>query len=296
MSVNLGAFKPSPNFERDMLNELMRIADRVTSVFRQLKNQALDVPGILKQIPSDPEFQSLVETLAKRFFARCVAKNDDTYKKSFFGRAYKIFKGLSGDEDLTSFVESQVAEKADMFRSIPVELANSLIPHINEWAMEGRSSDGIYTDLQAKLPDLLDFQIRRIARTEISKTLTDITRFKCGKAGVEWYQWRASGGERGDGRTRFSHRNMSGVIVNWGDPPAPEKLFPVRNKDGSLQKSSLGNYHAGCCPNCRCVAMPLVSLSDVEFPARLYSNGKIRNVGKRELTKLLNMESIEESA
>lgn len=296
MSVDLGAFKPSPNFERDMLNELMRIADRVASVFRQLRNQALDVPGILKQIPSDPEFQSLVETLAKRFFARCVAKNDDTYKKSFFGRAYKIFKSLSGDEDLNSFVEGQVAEKADLFRSIPVELANSLIPHINEWAMEGRSSDGIYTDLQAKLPDLLDFQIRRIARTEISKTFTDITRFKCGKAGVEYYQWRASGGERGDGRTRFSHRAMSGVIVNWGDPPAPEKLFPVRNKDGSLQKSSLGNYHAGCCPNCRCVAMPLVSLSDVEFPARLYSNGKIRNVGKRELTKLLNMETIEESA
>ena len=296
MSVDVSNFRPSPTFEQSMLSELQKISSKILAVFKRLKSLPNDVPGILKQISNDPDFQQFTETLAKRFFARCVAKNDDTYKKSFFGRAYKIFKGLSGDEDLTSFIQNQVTEKADMFRSISVELANSLIPHINEWAMEGRSSDGIYTDLQAKLPDLLDFQIRRIARTEISKTLTDITRFKCGKAGVEYYQWRASGGERGDGRTRFSHRAMSGVIVSWGDPPAPEKLFPVRNKDGSLQKSSLGNYHAGCCPNCRCVAMPLVSLTDVEFPARLYSNGKIRNVGKRELTKLLNMENIEELA
>lgn len=291
MSAKLGNFRPSANFEQDCLRELEKIRDKIVAVFKKSSNDSFNLPGVLQQISQSPEFAEFTTLLAKRFFARCVDENDDAYKKSFFGRAYQIFKGLTGDEDLLSFVNSQIDEKANLFCSIPTELAKSLIPHVNQWAMEGRTSEGIYTDLKAKLPDLLDFQIRRIARTEISKTFTDITRFKCEKGGVGIYQWKASGGERGDGRTRYSHRQMANVLVSWGEPPAPEDLFPSYGKSGERLKSTLGHYHAGCCPNCRCVAMPVVSISDLEFPAEIYSGGRIRHIGKRDLMKLLKIES-----
>jgi hypothetical protein len=294
MSVDVKNFKPSKNFEAKCLKDLEKIRDKILSIFKKYSNSAFNIPDLLKQITNTKDFQEFTDTLAKRFFARCVDKNNDTFRKSFFGRAYKIFKNLTGDKDLITFIRNQVNEKANLFKSIPVELANSLIPHVNKWALEGKTSKGIFDDLKNKLPDLLDFQIRRIARTEISKTLTDITEFKCGQGEVNIYQWKASGGERGDGRTRYSHRKMANVLIMWGDPPAPEDLFPIYGKNGKRYKNTLGHYHAGCCPNCRCVAMPVVSISDIEFPAHIYMNGAIRKINKQDLIKLLKIKSTTE--
>jgi hypothetical protein len=267
---------------------LEKIRDKILSIFKKYSDSPFNIPNLLKQITMTEDFQTFTDILAKRFFARCVQKNNDTFRKSFFGRAYQIFKNLTGDEDLITFIRNQVDEKANLFKSIPIELANSLIPHVNQWALEGKTSKGIFDDLKLKLPDLLDYQIRRIARTEISKTLTDITEFKCGQGNINIYQWKASGGERGDGRTRKSHRKMADILVMWGDPPAPEDLFPTYGKNGRRYKNTLGHYHAGCCPNCRCVAMPVVSLSDIEFPARIYSNGAIHKITKNKLESLIN--------
>ena len=92
----------------------------------------------------------------------------------------------------------------------------------------------------------------------------------------------ASGGGKGDGRTRNSHRHMSDVIIFWNDPPAPEDLFPTG------YKNTLGHYHAGCCPNCRCSASPLVFIEDLKFPVRVYTNGKIVSMQKPEFDNLYN--------
>ena len=92
----------------------------------------------------------------------------------------------------------------------------------------------------------------------------------------------ASGGYRGDGRTRNSHRHMSDVIIFWNDPPAPEDLFPTG------YKNTLGHYHAGCCPNCRCSASPLVFIEDLKFPVRVYTNGKIVSMDRTSFLKLYN--------
>jgi hypothetical protein len=288
MSVDISNFKPSKNFENKCLKDLEKIRDKILDIFKKYSDSPFNIPNLLKQITTTEDFQTFTDTLAKRFFARCVQKNNDTFRKSFFGRAYQIFKNLTGDDDLLTFIRNQVDEKANLFKSIPIELANSLIPHVNQWALEGKTSKGIFDDLKLKLPDLLDYQIRRIARTEISKTLTDITEFKCGQGNINIYQWKASGGERGDGRTRKSHRQMADILVMWGDPPAPEDLFPTYGKNGRRYKNTLGHYHAGCCPNCRCVAMPVVSLSDIEFPARIYYNGAIHRITKNKLESLIN--------
>ena len=84
---------------------------------------------------------------------------------------------------------------------------------------------------------------------------------------------------------------MANVLVFWGEPPAPEDLFPNYSESGKRQKNTLGHYHAGCCPNCRCVAMPVVSVSDIEFPAKIYMGGAIRKIGKRELLELLKVQN-----
>ena len=98
----------------------------------------------------------------------------------------------------------------------------------------------------------------------------------------------ASGVGKGDGRTRKSHRGMADVIVFWNDPPAPEDLFPIYGENGKKYKNTLGNYHAGCCPNCRCVPSPLIFKDDLKFPVKVYTNGKIVSMNKGEFDSLYN--------
>jgi len=60
---------------------------------------------------------------------------------------------------------------------------------------------------------------------------------------------------------------MDEVLIKWSDAPSPEALIGV--------KSSLGKYHAGDCPNCRCYPEPVVNLDNIQWPAKVYSNGAI---------------------
>lgn len=79
---------------------------------------------------------------------------------------------------------------------------------------------------------------------------------------------------------------MSGVLVSWDDPPAPEDLFPLIGKNGKRYKSTLGHYHAGCCPNCRCYAEPVIDLDMFNWPMRIYRGGSIGRIRRRDFEKI----------
>ena len=74
-----------------------------------------------------------------------------------------------------------------------------------------------------------------------------------------------------------SHRPLDGVLVNWHDPPSPEAL--------AREKSYFGKYHPGTVFNCRYLALPLVSLDEVRFPARVYTGGRIKRVSRTRFEK-----------
>jgi AraC-like DNA-binding protein len=83
---------------------------------------------------------------------------------------------------------------------------------------------------------------------------------------------------------------MSGVLVNWNDPPAPETLFPRYTKTGRPYRNTLGSYHAGQAPNCRCYPETIVDLDLVTWPARVYRNGKITLRRQHVVNTLWNMD------
>lgn len=102
-------------------------------------------------------------------------------------------------------------------------------------------------------------------------------RARCNRIGLEWYEWCAVGGRRGDGRTRKSHRNISGVLINWNDPPSPEAL---------VGEPYIGRYHAGEIEGCRCYTSPIVDSDTLKWPMRIYRNGEIGKITKTEFKKM----------
>jgi SPP1 gp7 family putative phage head morphogenesis protein len=116
---------------------------------------------------------------------------------------------------------------------------------------------------------LKEYQVQRLARTEVAKADTAITRVRAESIGLNWYEWQTSE----DARVRKSHAKMNHVLVNFDDPPAPEQL---------IGQKSEGHYNAGNIYNCRCPALPVLSLNLLQWPHKVYSQGRISVMSKKQ--------------
>ncbi len=108
---------------------------------------------------------------------------------------------------------------------------------------------------------------------------TALTQARSENMSLAWYVWRTSG----DARVRLSHRRMEGVLVAWNEPPNPEALIGV--------ESPLGHYQAGTAPDCRCYPEPLLDLTQVRFPAKIYHAGQTQRMTRAAFAQLSGLET-----
>lgn len=166
-------------------------------------------------------------------------------------------------------------EQVDLITSLP----RSAAKRIQKLVLKNMYEGGMRAEGLAKIimqtENVSKSKAQVIARTEVSKISTGLTKARSSEIGLDWYIWRAVH----DVRTRDSHKVMDGVVVSWSDPPSPEKL--------SGQKKSYGKYHAGEFVNCRCYPEPLIRISDVPFPVKVHRKGKIVSMNREQFMKLL---------
>jgi SPP1 gp7 family putative phage head morphogenesis protein len=155
-----------------------------------------------------------------------------------------------------------IQSNAQLISTVPQVVAERTVHHVQQEQMKGRRAEDILHDLRPYMRNLKDWQVQRIARTEVAKADTAITRTRAEDIDLNWYVWETSR----DARVRDSHQRMQGTLVNWNDAPSPESL---------VGEKSVGHYHAGNIYNCRCIALPVVDLADVKWPHKVYSNGRI---------------------
>ena len=167
-------------------------------------------------------------------------------------------------------LRSIVRDNAKLVGSIPRETRHMMTDEIGAMQRAGERPEAIARYMTQRMPRLAINTARLIARTETSKAATAVTKARSDELGLRYYIWHTGG----DARVRYSHRHMDGVLVPWGDPPAPEALVGI--------KSKLGHYAAGDAPNCRCIPLPVLSSDDVEWPAKVYRGGAIRRMSRRE--------------
>lgn len=172
-------------------------------------------------------------------------------------------------------VNFEIQRNAELIKSIPQSLSKDVTDYIAKESFKGRRATEIAKDLQKEIPGMLESKAKLIARTEVSKTSTSLTKARSESMGINWYIWRSCE----DQRVRSSHSHMDGVLVNWNNTPSPEKLIGI--------KSTLGHYHAGMCPNCRCYPEVVVSLNLVKWPCKIYYQGKIQTVTRKQFEEIM---------
>jgi SPP1 gp7 family putative phage head morphogenesis protein len=265
-------FHRPTRFELIYQREINRLLDRFF-----ILPSAQTLGEINQRMIEFSQLRNFIQGNATRLAARMVTMVAQGNSRSWRQAATKASKGrfiynmlkkeLQGGlgDRITGIVQSN----AEYISTLPNNIAERTTAYIQRETMKGRRSEDIMKDIKPYMQHLKNFEVQRIARTEVAKTDTAITRVRAESIGLNWYEWETSH----DARVRPSHKIMNGVLINWNDPPSPESL---------AHEKSVGHYHAGEIYNCRCPALPVLSLSGLSWPHKVYIHGSIKRLSRKD--------------
>lgn len=233
----------------------------------------------MRNFQNSEPFNSFVYSAVRRMVTPIAVQNMRTWRMAA-KKATKnpsLYRMLMSEinQGLKSDIEIQIEENASLIKTLPTDVAKKVTKDISDMALKGMRASEIAKVIREQTDKHSRASAKLIARTEVSKTTTALTKARCDNLDLHWYVWRTM--EDGD-RVRKSHRIMEGVLVNWNEPPSPEAL---------AGEKSVGNYHAGNIWNCRCYSEPLIEIDDISWPHKVYTNGKIQIMGKMQFEQIM---------
>lgn len=244
--------------------------------FSGIYNYILD--GNLEKLVKSTAFKALANAIASKMVVGVAIENEKTWReaarKGMKGR--KIFEALQSEMKgpLGYKMQEMISENAKLIKTFPLQVSEKVTEFVTEQQQKGVRASAIADMLKEKYQDATEARINLIARTEVSKASCALTEVRAKALGINWYIWRTSE----DARVRESHDLMDDVLINWDNPPAPEELAKI--------KSSLGKYHAGNCPNCRCYPEPIIDINTIKFPCKVYYINRIVKMNKQEFLQI----------
>lgn len=283
-------WEPKQRIEATFRRNLLEIAKQIIMRIGETTDTEF-INSTLLHISKSREYQNFCESIAMNMVTHLYDDQGKTWRQAarlnskggfIYAFLQKELKGSTG-----RMLMQEIQRNAEIIKTLPLNIAQDVTAYVAKESLKGRRASEIAKEIKLRFPKQTKARAELIARTEVSKTQSNLIESRCRKFNINWYIWRPVGGSRGDGRTRTSHKGMAGVLVNWNEPPAPEDLFPIYGKNGKKYRNSLGHYHAGCCPNCRCYAEPVIDLDLLTFPVRIYRKGSIYRINRKAFIKLL---------
>ncbi|MCW6079039.1 phage minor head protein [Clostridium sporogenes] len=274
-------WKPKRRIEVMYKRRLKQLVKKLQRRLKELKTTEEFIKE-LRKVANSPEFKRYADREAMKMVTQLFTDAGHTWreaaKKNSKGK--EIYEALKKElkGPIGGAINEQIQRNAYLIKSMPLNVSKDITEHVAKEVFKGRRAESIVEDLQKKVPYMLESKAKLIARTEVSKTSTALTKARCENIGLNWYIWRTSE----DQRVRKSHDHMEGVLINWNNPPSPEKL---------IGKKFVGYYHAGNIYNCRCYPEPVVSLDFIKWPCngkiKVYYNGSIVRMTKKEFLEIM---------
>lgn len=266
-------FGPTQRLEKAYEQGIKQIVGRVLKP--KMPEQTLDQwLAELAERSQQEDVLRASETLAERMVKWANVGNQRTWREAaarsmqsqkLYRLLEKEMQGATGEA-----VRRIIQQNAQLISSIPLEAAARLTDEVTKAQQRGARPGTIAKMMKARFPELVKSRVQLISRTESAKTSLALTQARCEELSIDFAEW----GTSEDVRVRPSHKLMDKVIFPWNDLPSPEAL--------AGEKSTLGTYGPGGCPNCRCVVYPILSIDDIKFPARVYHDGSIHRMTKQD--------------
>lgn len=272
-------WRQSRRIENEYLKSLFTLCDMFRKIAESVGEDQELYRRRMNNFQNSYQYEKFITSAVKRMVTPISVMNEQTWRKAARkSTRSKFLFGLLIDEikqNHSSMINDQIIENAALIRTLPNDVAEKVVKNIAEEAIKGKRARPIESIIREETDKHSRASARLIARTEVAKTQSAITKSRAQNLDMHWYVWRTA--LDGD-RVRKSHRLMEGVIVNWNDPPSPEEL---------AGEQSVGHYHAGNIWNCRCYSEVLLDVDDVKWPHKVYRNGQITTMNKAEFLKIM---------
>ena len=233
-----------------------------------------DIQEKLSDVQRSKPFSRWAQATAQTFVTNTLEENARTWRQAaqMSGQGEMIRQGLNREMEgpVGQRVNDLIKENAKYIKSVPESVREDLTRHVQSEAFQGSRTAYKTDDFKKMVGEMSNKHAKMISRTESAKAMSALTQARAEYTGHDWYIWHTSE----DVRVRPSHKKMDKVLCRFSEPPAPEELIGER--------STLGHYNAGNCPNCRCYAEPVISWEDdITFPCKVYANGAIQTMSKK---------------
>lgn len=270
-------------YGRDLYNVSRQINKLIKTYTSKLKKKEKitqkDVVLLRKALK---EYSKKVKVWAEKVSSRMVYSLENQDLKQWTQHSKRmtaLMKKELTQSDMDEILKGYIKENVKLITSLPLEASQRVYDLVYSNLSTGKRASTVAKEIM-KIGEVTQSRANLIARTETSKTATGLVKARAASIGLNWLIWHSTGGQGGDGRTRFAHRKMDGVLMRWSDPPNPEKLFPDK------KVKPYGNYLPGSTFNCRCWPAPLIRLEDVSWPAKIYMDGKIKLMNKKQFVEI----------
>lgn len=232
------ARKAEANYGRQLRKIARHVAD-IVSAYR-------DAPGSAEAIATALDrYAGVIEGWAQATGKAMVAEVER--------RDYQTWKDISGEigtrlrQEIASAPTGQAMREAldrqtALITSLPREAAERVRKVTLEAITTGRRAEDIAKDILAT-GEVTKARANTIARTEVSRTATELMKARALSIGSTHFIWRTAG----DSDVRPSHKALNGKSFRWDDPPECDP-----------------GHHAlpGAIWNCRCVPEPIIPDED----------------------------------
>ena len=240
-----------------------------------------DIQKKLSDVQSSNPFNRWAQSLAHTFVTNTLEENARTWRQAaqMSGQGETIRRSLETELQgpVGRRVNELIEQNAQYIKSVPEDVRADLTKHVETQAYRGSRTAYKTEDFKKLVGEMSNNHAKLISRTETSKAMSALTQARAEYTGHDWYIWHTSE----DVRVRDSHKKMDKVLCRFSDPPAPEEL---------VGEKSNGHYSPGNIFNCRCYAAPVILWRNVEWPHKVYANGQISSMGKKQFMDTFGIE------
>lgn len=243
-SAFVRARKAEVQYARQLRKVAQHIGDLVTGLFDAADPASA---GIVERALR--RYAQAIEPWATSVGGRMVAEVAARDRKAWMAVSREMGTAIHREIERApagAILRERLKEQVHLITSLPAEAAD----RVHKLTVEGLSSGTRASEVAAEIMKSGEVSRSRadlIARTEVSRTSTEMTRARAESIGSTHFIWRTAG----DSDVRASHRALNGKAFAWDDPPECDP-----------------GHHAlpGAIWNCRCYAEPIIPDEDQSSP------------------------------
>ena len=209
-------FKRSRKVERGYVDRLRQLARHIDNLVRGVYD------------PEQPETARTLESLLRQYAetaapwaqavgARMVAEVAARDETTWMEVSRKMGRALRKEIETAptgAMMRQRLEDQVDLITSIPREAADRVRKLTTEGIVQGTRPAEIAKEIM-RTGEVSESRAMLIARTEVSRTATELTRARAEHVGSTHFIWRTAG----DSDVRPTHRALNGKVFRWDDPP-----------------------------------------------------------------------------